>query len=115
MAEPQSRERLQATKAARLLNDCLQAIAVPVQNEQDRLAKLMRVYAEYSYRTKGGGKCAVCRAHVRYVMTIRSQRMDGSIRDYYALCGRCLEAEKALARMVTMRLGRAEMTVRGGA
>ena len=77
------------------------------QKETVRHANLLFSFAELKFRIAGGGKCAVCHAHVRHVLPVEVERDDGSRHSYSCLCTRCLVAEKASARRVILRIGHA--------
>ncbi len=67
--------------------------------------RMLKAYAELRYRVYGGDHCAVCRTHVRHVMTVTSWREDGFVAEYRCLCTRCLEGEKASCGRVALSLG----------
>jgi hypothetical protein len=67
--------------------------------------KLLFGYAEVKYRMAGGGKCPLCKAHVRHVVPVHSRREDGQILDFECLCQRCLQGEVGLAVEVELRIG----------
>ena len=69
--------------------------------------RLLISFAELQYGLHGGALCSVCRAHVRHVLPVRSEREDGTVLDYACLCTRCLEGEKALATRVRVGIGEA--------
>ncbi|MDP9266750.1 MAG: hypothetical protein M3P27_00305 [Acidobacteriota bacterium] len=69
---------------------------------------LLAAYAEFRYQTGGGTHCTTCRAPVRHAMTVEVQRANGETANFAALCTRCLEAEKAQAQRVTLRVGPVE-------
>jgi len=77
------------------------------QKESVRQANLLFSFAELKFKIGGGGKCAVCRAHVRHVLPVEVERDSGAVTNYECLCTRCLVAEKVLARRVTLRIGSA--------
>lgn len=69
---------------------------------------LLGAYAEFHYQLHGGTKCTTCRAPVRHSLTVEVWRTDGTSSHYAALCTRCLEAQKANAKRVTLRVGPVE-------
>ena len=71
--------------------------------------KLLFGFAELKYRMAGGGKCAMCRAHVRHVVPVTARRNAGEVIAYECLCQRCLLGEIALADEVEMRIGDASV------
>ncbi|HVP44370.1 MAG TPA: hypothetical protein VMS96_13130 [Terriglobales bacterium] len=72
-----------------------------------RQANLLFSFAELKFRIRGGGRCAVCRAHVRHVLPVEVERENGSRTAYNCLCTRCLVAEKVSATRVVLRVGNA--------
>src|SRR5262249_14825545 len=62
-------------------------------------------YAEFQFKLRGGSRCAVCRATVRYVLPVKVERADGMRIDYPCLCTRCLVAEKAMSKRVVLNVG----------
>lgn len=77
------------------------------QKDAVRQANLLFSFAELKFRIGGGGKCAVCRAHVRHVLPVEVERENGARVTYDCLCTRCLVAEKMQATRVTLRIGNA--------
>lgn len=63
--------------------------------------------AELEYQLRGGSVCSMCETAVRHIIPVLVDRYDGSRVQYRCLCRRCLEAEKAVSMMVTLRLGEA--------
>ncbi len=74
-----------------------------------RQANLLFSFAELKFRMAGGGRCSVCRAHVRHVLPVVVERENGVPTAYDCLCTRCLVAEKASATRVTLRVGHAKV------
>lgn len=74
--------------------------------------ELLRSYAELQYKLHGGGRCGMCRAHVRHVIPARVERTDGTATDYSCLCTRCFEGERATAARVIMQMGEAKVEYR---
>lgn len=74
-----------------------------------RQANLLFSFAELKFRMGGGGKCSVCRAHVRHVLPVEVERENGTHSSYECLCTRCLVAEKVSASRVTLRIGHAKV------
>ena len=73
---------------------------------------LLASYAELQFRLHGGARCGHCRAHVRHVLAVTSQREDGSVQQYSCLCFRCLQAEKKVSRRLTLRAGKTEVEIK---
>ncbi len=73
---------------------------------------LLRSYAELQYKLHGGGRCGMCRAHVRHVIPAHVERPDGTATDYSCLCTRCFEGERATAIRVVMQMGEAKVEYR---
>ncbi|HUQ50234.1 MAG TPA: hypothetical protein VM056_05920 [Terriglobales bacterium] len=73
------------------------------QRESERKEVIMRL-AELDFKLRGGGKCACCNAPVRNFMRTVSEN-DRDTREFDCLCRRCLEAEKAFSRTVTVYFG----------
>ena len=86
-----------------VLQDYLEALAEAAD------AKLLFGYAELKYRMAGGAKCAMCRAHVRHVVPVASQRENGEALAYECLCQRCLLGEIGVAKEVELRIGDASV------
>ena len=57
--------------------------------------ELMSWYGELQYKTRGAGRCSLCRCSVRHALKVRAERTDGSTRTYVCLCTRCMVAEEA--------------------
>lgn len=95
------------TLSPRDMHDYLEALSRCQKNQNDDKAKydLMRAFAELQFCIHGGAKCGVCRAHVRHVMPVTSDRADGSKKSYECLCTRCFESERAVASKVAVSLG----------
>jgi hypothetical protein len=70
---------------------------------------LIQCYAELQYKLNGGMKCPMCKAHVRHVVPVRTEREDGTITEHPCLCTRCFEGERAVSKVVTLHLGAAEV------
>ena len=79
------------------------------QRDPVRQANLLFSFAELKFRMGGGGKCSICRAHVRHVLPVEVERENGARATYECLCTRCLVAEKAQATRVTLRVGHAKV------
>lgn len=79
------------------------------QQDPVRQANLLFSFAELKFRIGGGGRCAVCRAHVRHVLPVEVERETGAVVKYDCLCTRCLVAEKTQATRVTLRVGHAKV------
>lgn len=79
------------------------------EKESVRQANLLFSFAELKFRMGGGGKCAVCRAHVRHVLPVEVETEHGKLKEYACLCTRCLVAEKSSARRVTLKIGNARV------
>src|SRR5438128_8960647 len=99
----------------KVLQEYFEALAdEPVPTSAQRSRELLTSYAELRYRISGGDRCVVCHAHVRHVVPVTVQREDGTLKQFTCLCHRCLQAEKATARSVEMRIGRARWVVKKG-
>ena len=81
----------------------------PVDGEPVRQANLLFSFAELKFRIAGGGKCSVCRAHVRHVLPVEVERDNGTRASFECLCTRCLVAEKVSAHRVVLRVGSAKV------
>ena len=68
---------------------------------------LLMARAELEYQLRGGSVCSMCETAVRHIVPVLVERYDGSSVQHRCLCRRCLEAEKAVSMMVTLRLGEA--------
>jgi hypothetical protein len=68
---------------------------------------LLMARAELEYQLRGGSVCSMCETAVRHIIPVLVERRDGARVQYRCLCRRCLEAEKAVSLMVTLRLGEA--------
>jgi len=92
---------------ARALDEYLETLArgedLPAKRKRDLLVS----YAELRYKVQGGSRCAVCNAPVRHVVPVYVERSNGKRIEYPCLCTRCLEAEKAVAHRVVLRIGQA--------
>lgn len=94
---------------ARALQEYLEILADVDQLPSRRKRNLLLAYAELRYKLKGGSRCAVCNAPVRYVVPVRVERADAAQLRYPCLCTRCLEAEKAVSKRVVLRIGEASI------
>ena len=92
-----------------ILQDYLEALADAAAEASPAGDKLLFGYAELKYRMAGGGKCAMCRSHVRHVVPVTARRNDGEAIAYECLCQRCLLGEIALADEVELRIGDASV------
>lgn len=84
------------------------------ENPSARHKKLLFSFAELQFKLTGGGRCSMCRAHVRHVVPVVAEREDGTTQTYDCLCTRCLEAEKVSARVVTLNIGDAVIRYTNG-
>ena len=84
---------------------------VPMDDDL-KLMELLRSYAELKFRTIGGSKCGVCRAHVRHVVPVVSCQPGGERKNFDCLCTRCFEAEKATAERMFLQIGDNRVEVR---
>ena len=91
----------------RAFQEYLEALADEDELPSRRKRQLLLSYAEFLFRMRGGGKCAVCRASVRHVLPVEIERLNGTAVTYACLCTRCIEAEKAVSRRVVLRIGQA--------
>ena len=95
----------------KVLQDYLEALAEEPASP-NRARQVLSSYAEVRYRMTGGGRCSVCRAHVRHVLPVSIHRADGSTVEFECLCQRCLEGENALAQSVEITVGSARWVVK---
>ncbi len=92
------------------LQDYLATLASgSAEKDSVRQANLLFSFAELKFRMRGGGRCAVCRAHVRHVLPVEVEHQDGKLTKFTCLCTRCLVAEKVSARRVTLKIGNASV------
>ncbi len=92
------------------LQEYLATLAEHAADRQSvRQANLLFSFAELKYRMVGGDHCAICHAHVRHVLPVEVEYENGSHKRFKCLCTRCLVAEKASARQVTLRVGDASV------
>jgi hypothetical protein len=99
--------------SVRALQEYLESLADEDDPPLRRRRRLLIAYAEFLFRMRGGGKCAVCRASVRHVLPVSVERLNGTLADFSCLCTRCIEAEKAVSRMVVLQIGRAAVVYLG--
>jgi hypothetical protein len=92
-----------------VLQDYLQTLAEAAEAAKAPQDKLLFGYAELKYRIAGGGKCAMCRSHVRHVVPVFATRENGEQLAYDCLCQRCLLGEIGLAEEVELRIGDASV------
>ena len=97
----------QSPAAAAIMQDYLAALAqiLALPDSRHKSIEILRAYAELRYRLVGGGHCSVCRAHVRHVLPITTERFDGETKDYDCLCTRCFEGERSVSRKISVRAG----------
>jgi hypothetical protein len=88
----------------------LEALEAAAQSTPDKDEKLIYGFAELKYRMDGGGKCPLCRAHVRHVVPVSSTRENGEKIEYECLCQRCLLGEVGLSSEVVLKIGDARVT-----
>ena len=69
--------------------------------------------AEIGYKTEGGQRCSICRAHVRHAVQVVCERPDATSDTFDCLCTRCLVAEEARSSKVLLRLGGMAIESRG--
>ncbi len=93
-----------------VLQDYLEALEAAAQSTPDKDEKLIYGFAELKYRMDGGGKCPLCRAHVRHVVPVSSTRENGEKIEYECLCQRCLLGEVGMATEVVLKIGDARVT-----
>ncbi len=93
----------------RALQEYLEALADEDELPARRQRRLLLSYAEFHFKMRGGGKCAVCRASVRHVLPVKVERRNGTMLQYPCLCTRCIEAEKPVSRRISMQVGQARM------
>ena len=92
-----------------VLQDYLEALAEAAEAASPQDHKLLFGFAEMKYRMVGGGKCSICRSHVRHVVPVFAKREDGQEITYDCLCQRCLLGEVGLAAEVELRIGDARV------
>jgi hypothetical protein len=92
-----------------VLQDYLEALSEAAQATSPQDHKLIVGYAEMKYRIAGGGKCPLCRAHVRHVVPVRARRENGEEIQYECLCQRCLLGEISLSAELELRIGDARV------
>jgi hypothetical protein len=68
---------------------------------------LLMARAELEYQLRGGSVCSMCETAVRHIIPVLVERHDGTRVQHRCLCRRCLEAEKAVSMILTLRLGEA--------
>lgn len=73
-----------------------------------RLRESLSHHAELNFKLNGGKHCPVCNAHVRHVIEVVVEK-GAETKTYECLCTRCLEAERASADRVTLKLGRGKV------
>jgi hypothetical protein len=78
----------------------------------NRERELLLSYAELQFRLHGGGHCSLCGVHVRHVLPVTIER-NGDTIQHCCLCTRCLEAERATATKLTLRVGNAAIEYAG--
>lgn len=88
-----------------MLQDYLEALAEAAHAATPKEDKLLFGYAEVKYRMAGGGRCALCKSHVRHVVPVLARRAAGESLAYECLCQRCLQGEIGLAEEVELRIG----------
>ncbi len=93
----------------RAFQEYLEALAESDDVVPRRQRRLLLSYAEFLFKLRGGGKCAVCRMSVRHVLPVRVERKNGLQLDYACLCTRCIEAEKAVATRIVLEVGQARI------
>jgi hypothetical protein len=93
----------------RAFQEYLEALTDEDELPSRRKRQLLLSFAEFQFKLRGGGICAVCRASVRHVLPVEVERQNGTLVNYPCLCTRCIEAEKAVSRKLTLRLGNASI------
>ena len=73
---------------------------------------LLRSYAELQYKLNGGGRCQMCRTHVRHVIPALVTKPGGAMVEYSCLCTRCFEGERATCETLVLQLGEARVEYR---
>ena len=92
-----------------MLQDYLETLSEATMASSPAGDKLLFGYAELKYRMAGGGKCAICRSHVRHVVPVTAKRTGGEVINYECLCQRCVLGEVGLADEVELRIGGASV------
>jgi hypothetical protein len=72
----------------------------------ERVRLLISHHAELNYQLYGGGRCSLCNAAVRHIISVTIEK-NGRETRHRCLCTRCLEGERAVSDRVVLRLGRA--------
>src|SRR5947209_8696579 len=85
------------------------ALAKDIQNTNLRNRKLLSCYAEVQFVLHGGQRCPICHAHVRHVLPVIAEHLDGGTVEFPCLCTRCFEAERAISRVIITHLGKARV------
>jgi hypothetical protein len=101
-------DRRRPSVSERALQEYFQALHESADLPQPKKTqKLMIARAELEYQLRGGAECSMCETAVRHLIPVLVERCDGTRVQHRCLCRRCLEAEKAVSVMVTLRLGEA--------
>ena len=108
----QNRSKTTGELAAEYFQEYLEAITRAQQFQVSNLRHwtLIQCYAELQFRLNGGGKCAICRATVRHVIPVTTERADGHRDEYACLCTRCYEGERANSVRIVMHIGEAQVS-----
>lgn len=98
----------------RFLQEYLEVLAAAQAYQVSNLRNwdLLRSYAELQYKLNGGGRCQMCRAHVRHVIPTHVTLPGGQVQDYSCLCTRCFEGERAVCDHIVLQLGEARVEYR---
>lgn len=92
----------------KMLQEYLEALSESRQGDADaRPHKFLFSFAELRYHVDGGSRCGICNAHVRHVVPVTVEHQDGTLVEYPCMCVRCLAAEKATSKRITLRIGQA--------
>ena len=114
MTKPPGDER-DAQHLDELEDDLLQryletlALVKDIKSANLRNRELLSCYAEVQFVLHGGRRCPVCRAHVRHVLPVIAEHLDGGTVEFPCLCTRCFEAERAISRLIVTHLGKARV------
>lgn len=105
-----------AAAAAIILQEYLGTLAAICEKPESRrkTIELLRAYAELRFRLVGGSHCSICNTHVRHVLPISSERLDGSTKEFDCLCTRCFEGERSVSKAVYVRAGRSTIDFQTG-
>ena len=105
--EAQQLDELEGDLLQRYLETLALARDIPSANLRNR--KLLSCYAEVQFVLHGGRRCPVCHAHVRHVLPVIAEHIDGASAEFPCFSTRCFEAERAISRVIITHLGKARV------